>query len=304
MPPANVSDDFRRPPGCAFRRHPRYSICQNSTTNITPRIAEDPSAHHMSETGWEITGTISVEENLTTRDALGQPLLRRRALGGIAVRVSTQKPEDESLRIAGEALTDRDGRFRLRAAGAPLACRSRLLISLAGTQLTVTDAAPVWWLAALEMPVGMTGTFMDVGALTLREGAAGELGERDNVRRAVTWYVARAAMEFLSGLAAGLSFTQPITVSYPAVSRTGASYACRITRTAIIHRDAARDDWSVERVLRQVMRLWSSQCEGARSFWPPEQVGRSDSTGSADDRFAELAANELMTLLWNSPISR
>jgi hypothetical protein len=255
---------------------------------------------------WEVTGTIDVNESATTRDDLGRPQERRRPLSGVAVRVSVRADGHGSFSVLGETRTEPDGRFRLGAALPASARQVRVSVLLVGDQLVVCGDAPVGWVTAAEMAFAADdarGSILDVGTIGFRDGAAGEIGERDHVRRAVTWYVARAAMEYLGGLGAGLSFNRPIVIRYPVVSPSGGSYACRVKRMAIIHRDEARDDWSVERVLRQVMRLWSSQVAPARSYWPVETRGQRERTATPVDRFAELATNELLTLLWDRPAS-
>lgn len=251
---------------------------------------------------WEVTGTIEVNESATTRDGLGRPVERRRPLSDIAVQVSVRADEHESFSVWGETRTEHDGRFRLRATHPPLARQVRVSVLLVGEQLVVCGATPVGWITAVELD-DVHESILDVGTISFRDGAAGEIGERDHVRRAVTWYVARAAMEYLGGLGAGLSFNLPIVIRYPVVSPTGGSYACRVKRTAIIHRDATRDDWSVERVLRQVMRLWSCQVAPARSFWPVETLERRHASATPVDRFADLATNELLMMLWDRPVS-
>jgi hypothetical protein len=255
---------------------------------------------------WEVTGTIDVNESATTRDDLDHPLERRRPLSGVAVQVSVRANEHESFSVWTETRTEPDGRFRLRAAPPSFARHVRVSVLLVGEQLVVCGATPVDWITVLELDLSADGaraSILDVGAISFRDGAAGEIGEQDHVRRAVTWYVARAAMEYLGGLGAGLSFNLPIVIRYPIVSPTGGSYACRVRRTAIIHRDTDRDDWSVERVLRQVMRLWSCQVAPARSYWPAETVESRHASATPVDRFADLATNELLMLLWDRSVS-
>jgi hypothetical protein len=199
---------------------------------------------------WEVTGIIEVEERATVRDALGRPVARRRPLAGITVEVAGWPDERGAFAVWGQTSTDADGRFRVRERRPSWAQVIRLSTRFAGEQLVVTEEATDGvlrrdWIQIAETPDAVAGPVVDLGARTFREGGPGVLGADDIVRRATTWYLVRSAMEFLAALGAGVGFTQRIAVVYPA-SELGRTSGVRAgERSARIHRDDSRDEWSV-----------------------------------------------------------
>ncbi|HEY9227422.1 MAG TPA: hypothetical protein VIP11_12285, partial [Gemmatimonadaceae bacterium] len=241
---------------------------------------------------WQITGGVVVEEDAMTRDERGRSVVQRRPLAGIPVQISARDNEDEPFEVWGITWTDHDGRFCFRTerrAVGRLVCVSAALI---GERLVVGQDMPVRWLDVLELGI-IGGPFVDVGAITFAPGALGVLGEPDNVRRALTWYVARSAMSYLVELGPSFAFTQPIAVRYPVQAATETSYAYLEAHTAMIHRDDRRDDWSIDRVLQLVIQLWSNQCVGGRHFWPDANGALRDASALNEVQFAELVAAEM-----------
>lgn len=105
----------------------------------------------------------------------------------------------------------------------------------------------------------------------------------------------------------GLGFTNSIAVVYPARVVSGSSYANGATRTAYIHNTAARDQWSVDTIVHEVMHLWNYQQTGV-SNWLAAVCFDGNTHGFQEqpaiafhEGFAEWAKNELMTRLWGRP---
>jgi len=258
---------------------------------------------------WDVTGVIEVEERVTTFDAQQRPLARRRPLAGVTVEVAGWPDERACLAVWGQATTDGQGRFRLRAHRPAWAQTVRAAVRFADERLVVTDGAADGVLRRDWRPVAQTaapleGPTVDLGTLVFRDGAEGALGAPDVVRRAVTWYLARTALDFLAALGPDAAFTSRVAMAYPASGPNGTSGVHGPMRTAHIHRDAVRDEWGADTVLRLLMRLWTQQQADRSRPWPRQLPNDFQADAAArqgarlDDAYAATLAEELMTVLW------
>jgi hypothetical protein len=246
----------------------------------------------MSSQWWEISGTLHVEESATAR------VLRRRPLIGVSIDIAGWPDERGCFSVWGHAHTDREGRFRLRVNRPSWAHRLRITASFVGELLVVCDSTTrglagrspitIW-----EPDDPIEGPFVDAGNITIREGAAGELGASSAVRRAVSWYAAKSAMDYLSSLGEGLGVRRRIAVACPA-EPSGIPLVRDSAIAGPLTLLASHDDeWSVDMVVRQVMRHWARQTIAGRINWPRNRL-----TTPVDEQFADLAKDELMRALW------
>jgi len=237
---------------------------------------------------WEISGTLHVEESATAR------VLRRRALVGVGIDIAGWPDESACFSHWGHTHTDREGRFRLRVNQPSWAHRLRITASFVGDLLVVCDSTDrglagrspvtIW-----EPDDPLEGPFVDAGNITIREGAPGDLGSPNTIRRAISWYSAKSAMDYLASLGEGLSLRRRIAVV--CTDELSGSSMPRAGGLALV--DTNDEGWSVDMVLRQVMRHWARQCMVGRITRPRHRLSL-----SIDDRFAELAKDELMRALW------
>jgi hypothetical protein len=154
----------------------------------------------MSDIVWTVRGTLAVDETWTTRCVDGTSVARRRPLAGVCVEV-LGFPDTRACRSSfGTAVTDRAGRFRIRAERPSWAQDLLVRVRFADAQLVVGayDAhrprpiAP--WLTPVS-GVAAAGPTVELGALVFGAGAAGPLGR--HAGDAEAWYVARTALTFL-----------------------------------------------------------------------------------------------------------
>ncbi|MDN5858476.1 MAG: hypothetical protein L0H84_07620 [Pseudonocardia sp.] len=149
------------------------------------------------------------------------------------------------------------------------------------------------WYRVLDTPAKVGGPTVD-------------LGVRDNVGRAATWYIVTSVMDRLASRP-GLGFTKSIAVAYPARVGSGSSYANGITRTAYIQHDVP-DAQFVDMVVHEVMQLWNYQHNTGVANWVAAVCFDGDTHGLQEqpaivihEGSAEWAKNELMTQLWGRP---
>jgi hypothetical protein len=149
---------------------------------------------------WTVRGTLAVDETWTTHCADGSAVARRRPLAGVSVEV-LGFPDERACRSSfGTAVTDRAGRFRVRATRPTWAQDLQVRVRFADALLVVgaydthlpRPSAP--WLTPVS---GMTcvGPTVDLGALVFGAGAPGPLGRSSGDAEA--WYIARTALTFL-----------------------------------------------------------------------------------------------------------
>jgi hypothetical protein len=248
---------------------------------------------------WEISGALCVEESQTTR------VFRRRPLVGVGIDIAGWPDERACYAHWGHTHTDANGHFRLRVNRPTWAHRLRITASFVGELLVVCDETtrgvagrkPV---TIFEGEDPVEGPYVDVGTIVIREGADGELGDASTVRRAISWYASRASMDYLSSLGEGLSFRRRIAVVCPLATPFESPRV--ITALGMMTLGDGRDAWSIDMIVRQVMRHWARQCIAGPITWPPDRLSI-----PVDDQFVELAKDELMRQLWgrqSSPARR
>jgi hypothetical protein len=275
----------------------------HSPRGITYHVIEE---RHMSNL-WQISGRVEVEESATTVDARGTSITRSRPLAGILVELTATDGGRQT--IWARATTDAWGRFHVRAHAPHRPHAFRVLARFAGERLVVTDSATDGvlqrdWLELLVTELDIVGPSVDLGVLTFRRGAEGVLGETGNVRRAATWYVAHAAMDYLAQLGDGLGFAQRLAFVYPAPKGDATSSVDARTRVARIVATADRDEWSVDLVLEQLMTLWALREDDGTTRWPRLARGQArlqlttDGAPVTEHTFAGLARDELLAAIW------
>jgi hypothetical protein len=268
----------------------------------------------MSQVIWEITGRIMVEEDDVNRS--GVPT--RRALAGVEVEVEASNYG----RYAswGTVRTNAEGYFILRNEKDRSKRKFKIKVRFADGELEINSGAlanPLEFLSpaipVFEHAHEVEGPHINVGTRCFESGASGELGERDNCRRATTWYVCKTMINALEAHDPYFAFAGKIKVIYPANVISGQCYANGITRCAYIHATDKSNQWSVYTVLHEVFHLWNYDHNDGTANWlgavfcPPDfdthaQVERRPI--AFHEGFAKFAALELLYELWgNEPES-
>jgi hypothetical protein len=240
---------------------------------------------------WEVTGTLAVEESATAG------VTKRRPLAGLSIDIAGWPDEKACFSLWGHTHTDREGRFRLRVNRPAWAHRLRITASFVGELLVVCDTAArglagrspltIW-----EPDDPIEGPFVDAGHITIREGAAGELGSSSALHRAISWYAARSAMDYLTSLGEGLTVRRRIAIVCAPESASVSAARSEEARVLTLI-DPHDEGWSVDMVVRQVMRHWARQRMAGRISWPRHRL-----SFPIDERLSELAKDELMRALW------
>ena len=128
---------------------------------------------------WVITGVLEVDECATTTDGAGRPCPRRRPLVGVAVELGGEVATALTDRVGARTRTDEAGRFRLltNAVERPPAVRLRIhlhdeWLAVSGP-LALQPGVEEWMSIPTPTVAGPAATLLDLGSLTLREGAPG-----------------------------------------------------------------------------------------------------------------------------------
>ena len=261
----------------------------------------------MAQQNWTISGTIKVRESALTSNSIDRPLPNAE----VEVMASEMLGIYDSW---GIVRTDSDGRFELHKEKDKSKRKFRIKVRLADSEVEVNTGAladvgdflsPA--MVVFEHADKVDGPNVSVGTRTFIEGASGELGSRDNVRQAISWYLIKTVINTLQATDSYFDFDGKIRVIYPSNVVSGTSYANGVTRCAYIHKNSSTDQWSVATVLHEVMHLWNYDHNYGTANWlaavlcPPDW----DTHAQEEKRpiafhegFAEYAAYGLLHEMW------
>lgn len=262
----------------------------------------------MARTTWEITGKLLVEEDEI--NGSGLPILR--PLAGVEVEVLAANFGVYA--SWGKVRTQADGSFTLRNEKDGSKRKFKVKVRLASDDLEINTgvlANPADFLSpaipVFEHEREVEGPQINIGTRCFKPGASGELGDRDNRRRAIAWYVCKTLIDALVDHDPYFAFKNKIKVIYPANVVSGLSYANGVTRCAYIHANNTSDQWDVQVLLHEVMHLWNYDHNHGTANWfgavfcPPDLSTHSHAERrpiAFHEGFAEFAAWELLHELW------
>ena len=262
----------------------------------------------MAQVTWKITGRLLVKESAITG------VLTTRALANAEVEVSASNFGVYD--SWGKVRTDADGNFTLTKEKDQSKRKIKVKVRFADDVLEINSGlladagdflSPA--IKIFEHEKEQEGPNINIGTKTFEEGAGGELGTRDNRRRAVTWYVCKTLINTLKAKDPYFAFKNKIKVVYPAKNVGGTCYANGVTRTAYIHSTDESDQWDVQTVLHEVMHLWNYDHNHGTTNWlsaiicPPDfnTHGQSERLNVAfHEGFAEYSSWELLWQIWGS----
>lgn len=260
----------------------------------------------MAQVTWEITGRLMVEE----RDVSG--VLTRRALAGVEVEVSASN--FGAYASWGTVRTNADGYFTLRETKDRSKRKIKVKVRFASSELEINSGvladvndflSPA--IEVFEHAKEVEGPTINVGTRCFEAGAAGELGDLDNCRRATAWYVCKTLIDTFKSKDPYFAFAGKVRVVYPANVISGLSYANGVTRAVYIHSTAKNDQWDVQTLIHELMHLWNYDHNHGTANWfgavfcPPDLSTHSQAERrpiAFHEGFAEFASWELLHDLW------
>lgn len=262
----------------------------------------------MGQVTWEITGRLTVEEN----EINGSGHTVTRVLAGVEVEVLASNFGIYD--SWGTVRTNADGYFTLRKVKDQSKRKIKVKARFADSTLEINTGAlanPADFISpaieVFEHAHEVEGPQINVGTRCFRSGASGELGDRDNRRRAIAWYMTKTLMSALAAEDSYFAFAGKIKVIYPANVVSGQCYANGVTRSVYIHSTAKSDQWDVQTLLHETMHLWNYDHNYGTANWfgavfcPPDLNTHAQAERrpiAFHEGFAEFAAWELLRVLW------
>lgn len=262
----------------------------------------------MSKVTWEITGRLLLEEN----EVNGSGKTMTRALANVEVEVSASNFGVYD--SWGTVRTNADGYFTLRKEKDRSKRRIKVKVRFADSELEINSGAlanvadfvsPA--IEVFEHANEVEGPNISIGTRTFKAGASGELGDRDNRRRAIAWYVGKTLINTLQAKDPYFAFKGKVKVVYPANVVSGLCYANGITRAVYIHSTSRNDQWDVQVLIHELMHLWNYDHNHGTANWfgavfcPPDLSTHSQAERrpiAFHEGFAEYASWELLRELW------
>lgn len=262
----------------------------------------------MAKVTWTITGRLLVEED----EVNGSGASIRRVLAGVEVEVmgSNFGPYDSW----GTVHTNADGYFTLRKEKDQSKRKFRIKVRFADSELEINTgllADPTDFISpaitVFEHDHEIEGPQINIGTRCFQSGAGGELGDRDNRRRAIAWYVEKTLIDALTKQDPYFAFKGKIKVIYPANVVSGLCYANGVTRSVYIHSTNTNDQWDVQTLLHETMHLWNYDHNSGTANWfgavfcPPDLSTHSQAERrpiAFHEGFAQFASYELLHELW------
>jgi hypothetical protein len=262
----------------------------------------------MSQVNWEITGRIMVEED----EVNGSGIPIRRALAGVEVNVEASNFGHYA--SWGTVRTNAEGYFTLRNEKDQSKRKFKIKVRFADGELEINTgvlASPGDFLSpaipVFEHAHEVEGPHINVGTRCFESGASGELGERDNRRRAIAWYVCKTLIDALEAHDPYFAFAGKLKVIYPANVISGQCYANGITRCVYIHSTDKSDQWDVQTLAHEVSHMVIYDHSHGTADWfgavfcPPDFSTHSQAERrpiSFQEGGAEFISWELLYELW------
>lgn len=262
----------------------------------------------MSDITWTITGKIIVEEEAISGVSKSRPLAN--------AEVEISASNFGSFGSWGKVRTDSDGSFSMRKEKDHSKRKFKITVRFADDELEVNSgllASAGDFLSPsikiFEHANEVEGPTINIGTKTFAAGGGSELGDLENRRRAITWYVGKKLISTLRSKDSYFNFKDKIKVVYPANNVGGACYANGLTRSAYIHSTGSSDQWNVQTVLHEVMHLWNYDHNHGTTNWltavtcPPDLDTHSQSERinvAFHEGFAEFASWQLMWEMWGN----
>jgi hypothetical protein len=262
----------------------------------------------MAQVTWVISGRINVEENEV--NGSGQTMIRPLANAEVEVLASNFG----KYASWGTVRTDSDGDFTLRNEKDRSKRKIKVKVRFADSELEINTGAlanaadflsPA--IEVFEHANEVEGPNINIGTRTFRAGGPGELGDRDNRRRAIAWYVGKRLINTLEDKDPYFAFKSKVKIIYPANVVSGQCYANGLTRSVYIHSTNSKDLWNVQVVLHELMHLWNYDHNHGTANWfgavfcPPDFNTHAQAERrpiAFHEGFAEFAAWELLRELW------
>ena len=247
---------------------------------------------------WNVAGSLSVVEAITTCTVDGAPHVRRRPLAGARVQIVGWPDEHACTSVWGEARTDHRGHFRAAARRPAWAQLVHLRVRLADAALVVragadagadahARAADADWLPVRT--ISADGPTLGVGHQAFDLRAAPPLGAPAAVRTAVAWYVARSTLDWLAA-ASGL----------PSAPGDGPLVVVADARL-----DAAAPADALRTLVRRATRAWLARHPAAVRRWRHATRAAPPSRAAIDTvtpLLVERVAGTVIAALWPSPV--
>jgi hypothetical protein len=260
----------------------------------------------MAQVMWDITGKLQVKE------AEVSGVLTTRPLANVEVEVMASN--FGAYASWGTARTNADGEFTLRNEKDQSKRKFKIKVRFADAELEINSGvladieefiSPA--IVVFEHAHEVEGPHINIGTRTFESGGNGELGLRDNRRRAIAWYVGKTLVNALEAHDPYFAFNGKIKVIYPANVVSGQCYANGVTRCVYIHSTATNDQWNVQVVLHEIFHLWNYDHNHGTANWfgavvcPPDFNTHSQAERrpiAFHEGFAEYAAWEMLRELW------
>jgi hypothetical protein len=262
----------------------------------------------MAQITWEITGRLTLEE----AEVNGSGKTMTRSLANVEVEVLASN--FGAYASWGTVRTNSDGYFTLRKEKDKSTRKIKVKVRFADSELEINTGAlanvgdflsPA--IEVFEHSQEVEGPTINIGTRCFKAGAGGELGDRDNRRRAIAWYVVKRLINTLEAQDPYFAFNGKIKVIYPANVVSGLCYANGLTRSVYMHSTNNKDLWNVQVVIHEVMHLWNYDHNHGTANWfgavfcPPDLNTHAQSERrpiAFHEGFAEFAAWELLHELW------
>jgi hypothetical protein len=262
----------------------------------------------MAQVTWTITGRILLEENEV--NGSGQAVTR--SLTNVEVEVLASN--FGAYASWGTVRTDSNGYFTLKNTKDQSKRKIKVKVRFADGELEINTGAlanPADFVSpaieVFEHNHEVDGPTIDIGTRTFKAGAAGELGDRVNRRRAIAWYVCKTLINTFQAKDSYFDFKGKVKVIYPANVVSGLCYANGLTRSVYMHTTNSKDLWDVQVLIHEFMHLWNYDHNDGTANWfgavfcPPDLSTHSQAERrpiAFHEGFAEFAAWELLLELW------
>lgn len=262
----------------------------------------------MAQVTWTITGRIILEEN----EVNGSGQTMTRPLSNVEVEVSASN--FGAYASWGTVRTDSDGYFTLKETKDQSKRKIKVKVRFADSELEINTGAlsnvadflsPA--IEVFEHANEVEGPSINVGTRCFKAGAGGELGDRDNRRRAIAWYVCKKLINTFQATDSYFDFKDKVKIIYPANVVSGLCYANGLTRSVYMHTTNSKDLWDVQVLIHEFMHLWNYDHNYGTANWfgaifcPPDLSTHSQAERrpiAFHEGFADFAAWELLHEVW------
>lgn len=272
---------------------PALFLAVSISTVLLPRAALSAQCQ------WTITGRLQVEDTETESDA------KIRNLAGINVRVQASVLADGGFATWSTVHTNVQGEFSLTRTKNCSKRRFRVDVRFNNDELRVNKTASDEWMRVYSSSARRSSGTLNIGTQRFRDAASGVLGNRDNVRRATTWYMIKTLIDRFKDESTFVAFNKKIRIAYPANVISDVPYANGVDNTAYIHSEGDNDWWGVDVIVHEVMHLWNYQHNNGTSDWIGAALSglsthsfQEDPNIAFHEGFAEWAKNEIMYHVW------